>query len=810
MSVRNLDRMFKPRSIALIGATSPAAAPGALVLRNLRRAGFPGTMLRVGPRHEPIDGLPVCPDIASLPTPPDLAVIVDATESAASLIAALGRRGTRAALIMTTGVAEQAVLDAARPFLLRLLGPDSLGIIVPGQRLDASAAPLAPRAGELALVSQSGAMITAVLDWAVPRRIGFSHVVSLGDMADIDVGDMLDYLAGDEAARAILLYVERLKEARKFMSAARAAARTKPVLVVKAGRFEQGAGAPPSKTSALAPPDAVYDTAFRRAGMLRVGDMTELFEAVETLALTEAQRGDRLAILTNGHGPGLLAMDELIARGGMPAALSPTTRARLDAALPKSRSRANPIDLLGDADGKRYADVLAILLEDDGVDGILALNSPTASAEPRAVAEAVIAAINGARQKGLLQGRNVLTAWLGEHSAAPARHAFDEARIPTYETPNGAVRGFLHRVKYQRHQELLLETPAAGPDGFEPDRSGARTIITRALAAGRAWLDAEEVAALLAAYGIPFQRTARRPQAIELMIGLADDALFGPILVFGQGGAAAEPHQDVSLELPPLNDALARAQMARSRVWRRLQGYRGQPPADIAALSTVLIRLGQLAADQAELVELHINPLLADAAGIIGSDGRIRVAPTAERGPARLSISPYPRELITSAALPDGTSLRLRPVRPEDEPLLIDLARHMNLEDLRMRFFTSMKSVPHHLAARLSQIDYDREMALIAEADAAVLGVARFSADPDNQRAEFAIAIRSDWKRRGLGRLLMRHLIEVARRRGIGALFGDVLRENDAMLALCRALGFSVGAHPSDLLALRVTLPLRP
>jgi acetyltransferase len=657
-------------------------------------------------------------------------------------------------------------------------------------------------------------------------------------------------------------------------------------LGVKVGRFAEGARAAASHTGALAGSDAVYDAAFRRAGMLRVGDMTELFDAVETLALSEPQQGDRLAILTNGGGPGVLATDELIGRGGTLAKLAPTTLARLDAALPRTWSHANPIDIIGDADGRRYADALSILLEDDGTDAILVLNCPTALAEPGEAAQAVIATVSAARQEHRLRGRNVLTAWLGEQSAAPARRFFDEARLPTYETPGNAVRGFMHRVNYQQHQELLMQTPAARPDSFEPDLAGAREVITRALAAGRLWLEVDEVGAVLAAYGIPFaapllvgdaeaaaeaatslgfpvalkirspdlvhksdvggvvlnldsaarvraearamqegisarqpaarldgfmvQKMIHRPQAIELILGLACDALFGPMIMFGQGGTAVELLQDTTLELPPLNDALARAQMARTRIWRLLQGYRGQPPADIAALSMVLIRLSQLAADQPEIVEIDINPLLADATGVIGIDGRIRIAAATKPGPARLSISPYPKELIASDKLADGTALRLRPVRPEDEPRLIELTRHMSAEDLRTRFFTPMKSMTHQLAARLSQIDYDREMALIAEITdgSAVLGVARFAADPDNRRAEFAVAVRSDWKRRGLGRLLMTRLVEVARRRGIGALVGNVLRENAAMLGLCRVLRFTVETHPDDAGAMRVTLPL--
>jgi acetyltransferase len=892
MSVRNLDKMFKPASVAIIGATPRERAVGAVLMRNLRRAGFKGPLLPVNPHHRILDGLPVFPDVASLPTAPDLAVIATPPDTVPGLVSELGARGTRAVVVITAGFGElgargralqQATLEAARPHLLRIVGPNCVGIMVPGVGLDATFAHVAPKPGDLAFISQSGAMITAVLDWAVPRGIGFSHVVSLGDMADVDFGDMLDHLAADGGTRAILLYVEAIKDARKFMSAARAAARTKPVLVVKAGRYAEGARAAASHTGALAGADAVYDAAFRRAGMLRVHDMDELFDAVETLALTQSQDGDRLAILTNGGGPAVLATDDLIGMGGKLASLSLETVKRLDAVLPRTWSRSNPVDIIGDADGQRYSKALSILLEDGNTDAVLVVNSPTALADPADAARAVIDTITEARRVDRLHGRNVITAWLGEYAAAPARRLFQEARIATYETPGAAVRGFMHRVLYRRHQDLLMETPAARPDSFEPDAAAVGAITARALAAGRQWLEADEVGAVLKAYGIPFAaprlvdtadaaakaatelsfpvalkirspdlphksdaggvaldldstdrvrdaatamlarvKSARpearlegflvqpmilRPAALELIIGISDDPVFGPVVMFGQGGIAVELTEDTALELPPLNAALAHAQMARTRIWRQLQGFRGRPSANIDAIGDALIRIGQLAGDHAAIAEIDINPLLADASGIIGIDARIRVTAAAGQGAARLAISPYPKEFIRTGELRDGALIRLRPIRPEDEPLLRDMASHMSLEDLRLRFFAPIKDLSHQLTARLSQIDYAREMALIAQpADgSAALGVARYSADPDNKRAEFALAVRSDWHRRGLGRLLMLSLLDVARRRGVEALSGEVLRENGPMLSLCRSLDFSVAASLSDPAVVRVT-----
>ena len=888
MSIRNFDKLFAPKSVALIGASGQQGSVGSVIARNLRRAGFAGEVLFVNPHRHDIEGTPVYPDLASLPGPVDLAVIATPPDTVPGLVAELGARGTRAAVIITAGFGElgergkalqQATLDAARPYLLRLVGPNCVGIMVPGIGLDASFSHLAPPSGHIAFVSQSGAMITAMLDWVAPRRIGFSHVVSLGDMADVDFGDMLDYLGTDPQTRAILLYAEGVTHGRKFMSAARAAARVKPVLVLKAGRFEAGARAASSHTGMLAGSDRVCRAAFRRAGMLSVGSMEELFDAAETLALTGEQNGERLAIVTNGGGAGVLATDALEAAGGRLAALSPATIARLNRVLPATWSRGNPVDIIGDAPGSRYAAALEALFDDDGVDAVLALNCPTALASPEEAARAVIGAL-AAMPQAKRRGRNVFTAWLGDETAGPARQSFGEACIPSYATPENAVAAFLQRVRYQRNQALLMETPPARPDPPAADYGKARAAVAAALADGRQWLDASETAALLAAYRIPLapsrlaadpedaataaeglgfpvavkirspdiihksdiggvvlgladagavrraaaamreavqraqplarlqgflvQPMIRRPGAVELVAGLSEDPVFGPVVLFGQGGTAVEIIDDTVVALPPLSPLLARAQMRETRVWRLLQAYRSRPAAAIDAIADVLVRLGEIAAEHPEIRELDLNPLLADAAGVMAIDARIRVALARSAGAARLAIAPYPRELASSARLRDGTAVALRPIRPEDEPLLHDLAAHMTREDLRLRFFAPVHGISHGLAARLTQIDYDREMAIVAMQDATALGIARYFADPDRLAAEYAVAVRSDWKGRGVGYLLMRRLIEVAREAGIGELVGSVLRDNGPMLAMCRELGFSLATDPADAAVVRV------
>jgi acetyltransferase len=897
MTVRNLEFMFKPASVALIGASQNTSSLGAVILRNLLGAGFKGEIFPVNPKYETVEGLLCYPNIASLPKTPDLAVIATAPNSVPELIAELGALGTKAAVVITAGFGEggseqgqrlqKAMLDAARPHLLRIMGPNCLGIMVPGACLNASFGHVQPLTGNLAFVAQSGAMLTSVLDWATSRNIGFTHLVSLGDMADVDFGDILDYLANDSHTRAILLYIEAVTHARKFMSAARAAARIKPVIVVKAGRYTEGARAAASHTGALAGADGVYDAAFRRAGMLRVIDMQALFDAVETLAMAGPVSGDRLAILTNGGGIGVLATDTLIDKGGRLAELSPETLARLNEVLPPTWSHGNPVDIIGDAPGSRYADALEVLLDDKGINAVLVLNCPTAVASSTDAAQAVIDTL---KKSTLMYRRPVLlTSWLGDGAAVAARRLFSQNRIPTYETPTEAVRGFLQMVRYRRNQEMLMQTPPTIPEAFAPDTEKAQQVINQALAEGRTWLTEIEAKRVLAAYSIPVvpthiaaspeesvelaarlgktvalkiispdithksdvggvaldletpevvRKTAeamkervqnarpdarivgfavqpmiRRLHAHELIIGVIDDAQFGPVLLFGHGGTAVEVIRDTALALPPLNMHLAREVMSRTRIYGLLEGYRGMPVTDIDAIALTLVKVSQLITDIGDIAEIDINPLLADERSVLALDARIKVARATVPAAQRLAIRPYPKELEETLSLPDGRTLQLRPVRPEDEPGFHALFAKLSPEEIRLRFLHPMKILPHDMAARLTQIDYDREMALVlagqsTSGEQELYGGVRIGADPDNERAEFAILLRHDMTGMGLGPMLMRRIIEYARNRGIGEIFGEVLSENKIMLKLCQVFGFTVRPAPDDPGVMIVSLKL--
>lgn len=893
MSVRNLEFLLRPRSVAVIGASTRPHSVGNVVVRNLLEGGFAGPVMPVNPKHRAVAGVLAYPDVAGLPDAPDLAVICTPPPTIPDLIAQLGAIGTRAAIVMTTGLRDwpegelvTAMLEAARPHGLRILGPNCLGLIAPGLRLNASYAHRPAATGKIAFVSQSGALCTAVLDWAKPRGIGFSHFISMGESADVDVGDLLDYLGSDPSTNAILLHLESVLDRRKFMSAGRAAARVKPVLVIKSGRSDLGAQAAQTHTGALAGSDAVFDAAIRRAGMLRVFDFTELFGAVETLARGAPVKGERLAIITNGGGPGVMAVDALIYGGGCLAELSEETVARLDELLPRTWSHANPVDVTGDASGERYREALTALLADNAVDAVLVMHAPTATSSPEEVAREVVRAVKespGARK------RPVLTTWLGDSAVVEARRLLADAGIRTFRTPETAVRAFLHILEYRRNQEMLMETPPSIPEAFTPDTAAARRVIDQVLERGDLLLTEPEAKEVLRAYGVPVvetriahhpldagqlavefgkpvalkilshdithksevggvvldlegeqatreaaeamvqrvqrrfpdariegftvQEMVRRAGSWELVVGAATDALFGPVLLFGQGGTGVEVIRDRAVALPPLNLNLARELISRTRVHRLLLGYRDHQPADLQAIEMTLMRVSQLLVDIPEINELDINPLLADERGVVALDSRVVLAPPAEAGAARLAIRPYPQELEEPFTLRNDRQVLLRPILPEDEPEHHTFVARLTPEDIRFRFFGLVRELPHTQMARLTQIDYDREMAFIASAadeqgGRETLGVVRTVTDPDNQHAEFAIVVRSDFKELGLGKRLLVKMIEYCRARGTREMIGQVLADNRRMLSLAKSLGFKSHTIVGED-AVEVRLPLQ-
>ncbi|SJZ47720.1 acetyltransferase [Enhydrobacter aerosaccus] len=870
MSTRNLEPLLSPRSIVVIGASAQPRTVGAAVTHNLLAGGFKGDLRLVNIKGGEVEGRPVLRSLSELPAPADLAVIMTPAPTVPALIHELGRQGTRVAVVISAGPGtgpdateinahwRRQLLEAAHPFLLRIVGPNCIGYAAPKIGLNASFGPGKLRSGRLAAVAQSGAVLAGLVDWGIAQGIGFSHLFSMGDMADVDFGDVLDILASDYETRAVLMYVEGISHARKFMSAARGVARLKPVIVLKAGRHAPAAQAAASHTGSMAGSAAVYEAAFARAGLVSVTGLGELFDAAETLGHGLLPRTERLAIMTNGGGAGIIATDLLMDEGGQLATLQAETVERLNQALPRIWSHGNPVDIVGDADGARYAKVLDILADDRDVGAVLAMNVPTALSSSEEVARAVV----GAAGRKLVP---VIGCWVGGPQAEAGRRALHDGGLPAFDTPLRAVRGFMHIVDYRRGQRALQRTPPSISE-LRSDTAAVRAIVQAALADGRSVLTEPESKRVLAAYGVPVVSTEvardaaeamaiasrmgfpvavkvlsrdiahksdiggvaldlvseqavadavreisgkalvmanraridgfvvqpmiRRPNATELIVGAAEDQVFGPILMVGHGGVAAEVIDDKALALPPLDPVLAESALSRTRVDRLLRGYRGRPAAARDAVAEAMVRLSQLIADIDEIAEFDVNPLLADADGVIALDARIVVRkPVGQERAARFAIRPYPVELETDIEH-RGQRLHIRPIRPEDENMLNDFTRRMTPEDIRLRFFGPLRELSHEMAARLTQIDYDREMAFMLLDGAELLGVGRLAADPDFEQAEFSLIVASSRQGRGYGELLLRHVVDYARTRGIKRVIGHVLRENHRMLDLTERVGF--------------------
>lgn len=898
MSTYRFDRLLAPRMVAFVGAGSREGSVGRSVLANLRRSGYPGVIRPVHPTEAEVEGLPCVRSLSDLPAPPDLVVVAVPPPHVPDIMDEAGRIGAGAAVVLSAGLgAEPAdpgpqARIVARRHGLRMLGPSSAGLCVPSRNLDASLFAHAPAAGDLALISQSGSVAAAIVEWASRRGVGFSAVMALGRALDIDTSDCLDHFAADIRTRAILLCLDRVADARRFMSAARAAARAKPVVVLRAGRHRpyepDQAAKPVTHTGALARPDAVYAAAFRRAGLLTVQDLDEMFAAVETLGRQRPFPGKRLAIVTNGLGIGLLAADRLADHAGV--------LAEIEARGP--RPAGNPVSLGMDAGGPAFAEAMEPLLADEGNDAVLAIHVPTVRSDARAVASQVAEVVGKARQ-GQSRKKPVFAVSLGEAEAV--RETYAQAGIPQFSTDSEAIEGFLHLVRYREAQDDLMRTPDSLPRDFSPDTGTARRIVADALRQGASWLDPIAVGALLSAYRIPavpltlapdidaaaaaawpliaageavalkvvspdivhksdiggvhldlvseaevreaarsiltrarrerpdarvtgfaVQPMVRRGRRRELIAGLAEDPIFGPVVVFGRGGTAVEVIDDRALSLPPLDLTLARDLIGRTRVARRLEAYRDVPAADLSAIALTLVKIAQLAADLPQVRELDINPLLADETGVLALDARVRIgrAPRGRYGERDrrggghpgFAIRPYPAEWVRSLNVKDRTVL-VRPVRPEDEDLFRVFFEGLDPESLRLRFFGPVRAFSHAFLARLTQLDYARAIAFVAvEVDAEgkerMLGAVRLHADANHDSGEYAIGVGRDARGTGLAFALMRLMIDWARSEGIGRVEGTVLAENRPMLAVCRRLGFTQMRDPDDPGVLKVTLDL--
>lgn len=882
MNRHYLSPLFSPKSVAVIGASSRIDSVGEIVYKNMLGSGFQGRLYAVNPNHNEIQGRRAYASIEQIDESVDLAVIITRAATVPDIIESCGKRGVRFALVLSAGfreigpqgvALERAVIENAQRYNMRLIGPNCLGILCPRVGLNATFSKGGAKAGGLALVSQSGAFCTAIMDWARPNDIGFSSIISMGTAAGMDFGEILDYLASDLHTESILLYIEGVQRARGFMSALRAAARIKPIFVVKAGRHEAGSKAVFSHTGALVGADDVFDAALQRAGVVRVNTIVQLFSAAQALSTNFRPSGNRLAIVTNGGGPGVMASDRAVDLGVALATLSEQTLSDLNAGLPATWSHGNPLDIIGDATADRYRHAVTHCLQDEGVDGALVILTPQAMTRPSEVARTVI-------EVAAKFDKPLIACWMGEAQVAESRQAFNQAKIPNFRTPEPAVEVFSFISAYYQNQKLLMQTPGPISRYSSPDVEGARLLIEGALAEHRKTLNEMESKAILAAFHIPIAKTmvARSPnealllaeelglpvamkinspdishksdaggirlnlgnaQAVrsayheiiqsiqknspnaridgvvvepmiikpngrELMVGVTSDPVFGPVITFGAGGVLVEVLGDRAVALPPLNRFLVKDMIQRTRIAKLLTAFRNLPPIHMVALESVLMRVSEMVCELPWIKEMDINPLIVDENGACAVDARMVVnylPPSVDRY-AHMAIHPYPVHLITHWQMPDGTDLTIRPIRPEDAEIEQAFVRDLSAESKYFRFMDTLQELSLPMLVRFTQIDYDREMALIAvleeDGHEKELGVCRYVASHDGQTCEFALVVADEWQKKGIGNKLMNCLFDAARARGIKLMQGEVLATNRSMLELVRRLGFEVSTSEED------------
>jgi acetyltransferase len=882
MSQHYLHPLFNPRSVAVFGVSEKEDSVAGTLFKNMRKSGFTGMVFPVNPKHDVIYGEHCYGYASELPETPELALIATPAPTVAQVLEDCGARGIRHAIVLSAGfrevgakgvALEESIMAVARKHDIRFIGPNCLGIQRPSIGLNATFSQGATLSGDLALVSQSGALCTSMLDWAEANGIGFSSVISTGASADLDFGEILDYLAYDPATKGILLYIEGIRDARGFMSALRATSRFKPVVLVKVGRHEAGSKAVQSHTGALVGSDAVFDALVRRAGVVRVNTILQLFSCARALSTHIKPTGNRLAIVTNGGGPGVMATDRAVDLNVQLAELGPQTVARLNEVLPASWSHGNPVDIIGDAPADRYHHAVDACLHDANVDGVLVMLTPQAMSRPTEAADAVIDVAKGC-------SKPVITCWMGEAQVADGRRRFKEAGIPYFTTPEPAVEVFSYLSAFYENQRQLMQTPGPLSQGAEPDVEGARLIIESALAEGRHLLNEVESKALLSAFRVPVAQTliarnpteamlmaqqlgfpvvmkinspnithksdvggvklglssgqavrsafsemtvgikkkrpdavidgvviepmVSRPHAREVLLGMTSDPVLGPVIVFGAGGVDVEAFQDRAVTLPPLNSYLARDLIKRTRVATLLDSFRNRPAADLDALERILLRVSEMVCELPWLEEMDINPLLVDEHGALALDARIIIAPrvpSADRY-GHMAIHPYPAHLVTLWQLPNGSDVIIRPIRPEDAELTQGFVRGLSEETKYFRYMDAVRELSPAMLVRLTQIDYSREMALLAvtevEGGEVELGVARYAINPDGESCEFALVVNDQWQKQGIGHKLMDVLMDVARAKGLRFMEGEVLKTNRRMLKLAESLGFRVEPHPED------------
>ena len=889
-----LTALFEPKSVAVIGASDRENSVGNIIFKNILNSGYKGRLYAINPKHDKVQEQDCYKSIEEIGARVELAVIATRAQTVPHIIEQCGRSGVRNVIVISAGFSESGhigaalerkMLEIARSYSVRILGPNCLGVIRPDLGLNSTFARVTANAGNLALVSQSGAMCAAVLDWAKSNGVGFSSVISLGSTADVDFGEILDYLIYDNRTHYILMYVEGIRNARRFMSALRSAARIKPIILLKAGRHEAGSVAAQTHSGMAAVSDAVFQAAVRRAGVVRVANVGQLFYASKALASKFRPQGNRLAIITNGGGPGAMAADRAGDVGVPLAKLSNETMAALNKCLPTTWSHANPIDITGDATPERYRDAILAVAQDEGVDSMLVMLTPQAMTQPMEVAKAVI-------EVSEQTPKSMICCWMGEEQVAAARKLLEDAGIPAFRMPETAIELFHHISTYYRNQKLLLQTPEPTRQHGRPECEGAKMLIEALLAERRKVLSEMESKAILRAFRVPVAQTmvarsatealllaeqigfpiamkvdspdlihksdaggvrlnignapavrnayhdiietvqkrhptARingvsiepflaRPNGRELMIGVFRDPIFGPVITFGAGGFDVEIFSDRSVALPPLNKFLAKDLIDSTRASKVLGEFHNMPPVDKEALKEVLLCISEMVCELPWIVEMDLNPLIVDENGAIAADARIVIdhanGASGDRY-AHMAIYPYPVHLIQEWQMNDGQIVTIRPIRPEDAELEQEFVKSMSDESRYYRFMDTIRELTQTMLVRFTQIDYDREMALVAtipgeDGKELQIGVSRYVLNPDGESVEFALAVGDNWQKCGVGRKLMTALIDCARMKGYRAVVGDVLSTNSKMFGLMTSLGFTIHPHPDDTAVKRVVKPL--
>ena len=887
---RPLDVFFAPRNVAVIGATESPASVGRTILWNLIDSPFGGTVFPVNPKRTSVLGIRAYPSIAAVPDKVDLAVIVTPATTVPGVVRECVAAGVKGAIVISAGFKEagkagaeleRQVLEEARRGRMRIIGPNCLGVMSPLTGLNATFATTIARPGNVALVSQSGAICTAILDWSLREQVGFSAFLSIGSMLDVGWGDLIEYLGDDPRTRSIMIYMESIGDARSFISAAREVALSKPIIVIKAGRSEAAAKAAASHTGSLSGSDEVLEAAFRRCGVLRVVNISDLFYMSEVLAKQPRPNGPRLTILTNAGGPGVLATDALMLLNGKLAELSPDSMAALNEILPPHWSHGNPIDILGDASPERYAKSVEIAAKDPNSDALLVIMTPQGMTAPTQIAEKL-------KPYAKLEGKPILASWMGGVEASGGEDILNHAGIPTFPYPDTAVRVFEYMWRYTYNLRGLYETPALAPEADSTARQQVYSLIAAVRKSGRTLLTEVESKQLLALYGIPTVRTLAAKTAdeavrfageigypvvlklhsetvthktdvggvqldltdetavrrawttietsvgekagtghfqgvtvqpmvshevsrngYELIIGSSIDPQFGPVLLFGSGGMLVEVYKDRALALPPLNTTLARRMMEQTRIFTALEGVRGRKPVPLADLDRLMVRFSRLVIEQPWIKEIDINPLLASSERLVALDARVIVhgSEMRQQDLPRPAIRPYPVQYVEPWTTRDGTPLTIRPIRPEDEPMMVAFHRRLSERSVYFRYFHMLnlgQRTAHERLTRICFIDYDREMALVAEREGGpsggseLLGIGRFTRTHGTNDAEMAILVSDDFHRRGLGTEFLRRLIDIARREKVERIFANILAENRTMQRICEGLGFQLAYQAED------------